>query len=226
MSIKRSLPILLLLLTPALALASSESEIRQALESKYTLTQRSKWSAEVTKPGTVLVVQKSGLQANTPRLTMKPTVIKNGQLEYVGGGSFMGGDSGHTLKVGEKMYLYAIQTNPEAVTLIYGTVESYERMEKGSTKVQPYQLALRFEYDGGLQAVDTERVVKDVSSYFTTESEAASSNVNTVKLGQTPEEVVAILGVPDKKVDLGKKLIYTYKDMKIVFIDGKVADVE
>jgi hypothetical protein len=225
MPIKRILPILLLL-APAVALASSEAEIRQALEAKYTLTERSKWSAQVTKPGTVLVVQKSGLQANTPRLVMKPTVVKNGQLEYVGGGNFMGGDSGHTLKVGDKMYLYTIQTKPEAVTLIYGTVESYERSENGSTKAQPYQLALRFEYDGGLQAVETERVTKDVSSFFTTESEAASSGVNTVKLGQTPEEVVAILGAPEKKVDLGKKLIYMYKDMKIVFVDGKVADVE
>ncbi len=225
MPIKRILSILLLL-APAVALASSEAEIRQALETKYTVTERSKWTAQVTKPGTVVVVQKSGLQANTPRLVMKPTVIKNGQLEYVGGGSFTGGDSGHTLKVGEKMYLYTIQTKPEAVTLIYGTVESYERSEKGSTKAEPYQLALRFEYDGGLQAVETERIIKDVSSFFTTESEAASSDVNTVKLGQTPEEVVAILGAPEKKVDLGTKLIYMYKDMKIVFVGGKVADVE
>lgn len=225
MHIKRILP-MLLLLAPVVALASTEAEVRQALEAKYTLTERSKWSAQVTKPGTVLVVQKSGLQANTPRLTMKPTVIKNGQLEYVGGGNFMGGDSGHTLKVGEKMYLYAIQTKPEAVTLIYGTVESYERLEKGSTKAEPYQLALRFEYDGGLQAVETEHVIKDVGSFFTTESDAASSDVNTIKIGQTPEEVVAILGAPEKKVDLGAKLIYMYKDMKVVFVDGKVADVE
>jgi len=225
MPVKRILPFLLFL-APAVALASSESEVRQALEAKYKLTERSKWTAQVTKPGTVLVVQKSGLQANTPRLMMKPTVIKNGQLESVGGGSFVGGDSGHTLKVGEKMYLYTIQTSPEAVTLIYGMVDSYERSEKGSTKEQPYQLALRFEYDGGLQAVETEHVIKDVSSFFTTESEAASSGVNTVKLGQTPEEVVAVLGAPEKKVDLGKKLIYIYKDMKVVFVDGKVADVE
>lgn len=225
MSIKRILPILLFLV-PAVVLASSEAEIRQALESKYTLTERSKMSAQVTKPGTVLVVQKSGLQANTPRLVMKPTVIKNGQLETVGGGNYTGGDSGHTLKIGEKMYLYTIQTKPEALTLIYGTVDSYERSEKGSTKAQPYQLALRFEYDGGLQAVDTERILKDVGSFFTTESDAASSDVNTIKLGQTPEEVVAILGAPEKKVDLGGKLIYMYKDMKIVFVDGKVADVE
>lgn len=223
MVIKRILPVLILLI-PLVAHASSEAEIRQALESRYTLTERSKWSAQVTKPGTVLVVRKAGLQANTPRLVMKPTVIKNGELEYVGGGNYMGGDSGRTLKVGEKMYLYTIQTNPEAVTLIYGTVESYERMEEGSTKAQPYQLALRFEYDGGLQAVDTDRIVSDVSSFFTTEAEAADAT--TIKLGQTPEEVVAILGAPEKKVDLGTKLIYTYKDMKIVFVDGRVADVE
>src|SRR5947209_10525505 len=85
---ERRMPVkrILLLLAPAVALASSEAEIRQALEAKYKLTERSKWSAQVTKPGTVLVVQKSGLQANTPRLVMKPTVVKNSQLEYVGGG--------------------------------------------------------------------------------------------------------------------------------------------
>lgn len=157
---------------------------------------------------------------------MPPTSLPDRPSTSAGGGNYTGGDSGHTLKIGEKMYLYTIQTKPEALTLIYGTVDSYERSEKGSTKSQPYQLALRFEYDGGLQAVDTERILKDVSSFFTTESEAASSDVNTIKIGQTPEEVLAILGAPEKKVDPGSKLIYMYKDMKIVFVDGKVADVQ
>lgn len=225
MRIKQLLPAVALVI-PMGVLASSEAEIRQGLERKYTVTERSKWSAQVTKPGTILVAQKSGLQASTPRLVMKPTVIRNGNLDYVGGGNYTGGDSGHTLKVGERMYLYAIQTTAETLTLIYGTVDAHEREDKGSTKAQPYQIALRFEYDGGLQAVDTSRVLADVATFFTTESEAATSDVNTIKLGQTPAEVVAILGAPEKKIDLGKKLIYAYKDMKIVFVDGRVSDVQ
>jgi hypothetical protein len=48
----------------------------------------------------------------------------------------------------------------------------------------------------------------------------------TISLGQTTEEVVAILGQPQQIVDLGSKKIYVYKDLKITFIDGKVTDVQ
>ncbi len=47
-----------------------------------------------------------------------------------------------------------------------------------------------------------------------------------VELGQTPEQVEKALGRPDKIVNLGAKKVYVYKDMKIVFTDGKVADVQ
>jgi hypothetical protein len=48
----------------------------------------------------------------------------------------------------------------------------------------------------------------------------------TVKLGMSRDEVKKSLGNPDKIVDLGAKQIYIYKDMKIVFIDSKVSDVQ
>jgi len=48
----------------------------------------------------------------------------------------------------------------------------------------------------------------------------------TIALGQTPDEVTAILGQPEKKVDLGTKQIYIYKDMKVTFVKGKVSDVQ
>jgi hypothetical protein len=38
--------------------------------------------------------------------------------------------------------------------------------------------------------------------------------------------VVAILGQPDKMVNLGSKQIYVYKDLKITFLNGKVSDVQ
>ncbi len=48
----------------------------------------------------------------------------------------------------------------------------------------------------------------------------------TIQLGQTPEEVTAALGQPEKIVNLGAKQIYYYKDMKITFVKGKVSDVQ
>jgi hypothetical protein len=48
----------------------------------------------------------------------------------------------------------------------------------------------------------------------------------TVALGQTPGQVTATMGAPTQIVDLGSKKIYKYPDMKIIFIDGKVSDVQ
>jgi hypothetical protein len=54
----------------------------------------------------------------------------------------------------------------------------------------------------------------------------APAATKTIALGQTMDEVVGILGPPQKKVNLGTKEIYFYPDMKVVFISGKVADVQ
>jgi hypothetical protein len=56
--------------------------------------------------------------------------------------------------------------------------------------------------------------------------QAPAAATKTISMGQTEDEVVGILGPPQKKVNLGGKEIYFYPDMKVVFISGKVADVQ
>jgi hypothetical protein len=48
----------------------------------------------------------------------------------------------------------------------------------------------------------------------------------TVALGQSIQEVEAIMGKPGNVADLGSKKIYVYRDLKITFVDGKVTDVQ
>jgi hypothetical protein len=48
----------------------------------------------------------------------------------------------------------------------------------------------------------------------------------TISMGQSIDEVTAILGAPKSIVELGPKKIYVYKDMKITFNSGKVVDVQ
>jgi len=48
----------------------------------------------------------------------------------------------------------------------------------------------------------------------------------TIQLGQSPDQVKALLGQPTKIVDLGVKQIYVYKDLKVTFVKGKVTDVQ
>jgi hypothetical protein len=47
-----------------------------------------------------------------------------------------------------------------------------------------------------------------------------------IEKGQTPEQVKAALGTPEKIVNLGAKQIYVYKDLKVTFLNGKVSDVQ
>jgi uncharacterized membrane protein YgcG len=47
-----------------------------------------------------------------------------------------------------------------------------------------------------------------------------------IEKGQTPDQVKAALGTPDKIVNLGPKQIYVYKDLKVTFLNGKVSDVQ
>jgi hypothetical protein len=47
-----------------------------------------------------------------------------------------------------------------------------------------------------------------------------------IALGQSIAQVTGALGQPVRIVDLGTKKIYQYTDMKIVFKDGKVTDVQ
>jgi hypothetical protein len=55
---------------------------------------------------------------------------------------------------------------------------------------------------------------------------AATTQPATIALGQTTDQVVAILGQPTQVVDLGAKKIYVYPSLKITFNNGQVADVE
>jgi hypothetical protein len=48
----------------------------------------------------------------------------------------------------------------------------------------------------------------------------------TVGLGMSIDQVVAILGQPDRVADLGAKQIYSYKNLKVTFVEGKVTDVQ
>jgi hypothetical protein len=57
------------------------------------------------------------------------------------------------------------------------------------------------------------------------QEDAAPATAN-IGVGQTPDQVKAALGQPDKIVKIGSKEIYSYKNLKVTFVDGKVSDVE
>ena len=58
------------------------------------------------------------------------------------------------------------------------------------------------------------------------EAAAPPAEPASIEKGMTPDQVEAALGKPDKKVNLGSKQLYIYKDMKVTFVNGKVSDVQ
>jgi hypothetical protein len=48
----------------------------------------------------------------------------------------------------------------------------------------------------------------------------------TVSLGESVDDVTAAMGTPQQIINLGAKQIYKYPDMKIIFLSGKVSDVQ
>ena len=85
-------------------------------------------------------------------------------------------------------------------------------------------------------AKDCDAVASLVESWvrpFDTRAEAADYGntasgvyVKEVKLGMSFAEVEAALGPPPTRADLGKKVLYKYKNMTVEFRDGKVTGVK
>ncbi len=48
----------------------------------------------------------------------------------------------------------------------------------------------------------------------------------TISIGESSTEVLQAMGMPLQMIDLGKKKTYVYKNMKIVFLNDKVSDVQ
>jgi hypothetical protein len=48
----------------------------------------------------------------------------------------------------------------------------------------------------------------------------------TITIGESSTQVLQAMGMPQQMIDLGKKKTYVYKNMKVIFLDDKVSDVQ
>ena len=72
--------------------------------------------------------------------------------------------------------------------------------------------------------------VADMKSYFAiafaeNEEDLVEKTVS-VELGMSIEEALSIKGEPKSRVNLGKKTILTYDDIKLIFEDGVLTDAQ
>jgi hypothetical protein len=48
----------------------------------------------------------------------------------------------------------------------------------------------------------------------------------TITIGESSSQVLQAMGMPQQMIDLGKKKTYVYQNMKVIFVDDKVSDVQ
>ena len=204
--------------------------LKESLKAKYELTKFGGDRLRITQPGTVVVSQKDGIIADLATdFTFTVNKVSAGQVGQASGFAAVvqNKKTSRVFKSGERAYVTKIDVKDNEVHYVLMSCDTYDVNVHGSTKQTRYMSFLNFQFPNNyLASADADAVKKDVDVVFAPETEVKAASTKNVELGQSPEQVEAALGRPDKIVSLGSKKVYVYKDMKIVFMDSKVADVQ
>lgn len=151
------------------------------------------------------------------------------------------------LTIGEKVYVSKIEVNRKDSKVSMAIIECDSCNSVQDASQRKAQVVFQFpkDYLAGADGGQVSDVISQVLDIQPEESaqpeqgqeaqqgqqqaqqpEAPAQPPPTIQLGQTIDEVKGLLGEPTKVVNLGVKQIYIYKDMKVVFLRGKVADVQ
>lgn len=214
-----------------------KKSLEQALRAKYEITKTGMDRVRITQPGTVFELRQDGVSGDpSGDLSYLDNNIVDGKIAQRSG--FMalvqGKERSRALDKGQRMYLYDIDVKDDEVRYFLITTETFEFIERtksggkgGGSKQTRYKALLKFKFPKPtLATMDADAVKKVVDEVVAPQGEVAEASTKTIKLGQTRAEVESILGKPANIIDLGAKVTYVYKDMKIIFVDGKVADVQ
>lgn len=200
-----------------------QKNLEQALIGNYELAKTSLDFLRITNPGTLLVIRKENISADPgDALSFAKNKVTDGIVQEANSGS-----TSHLFKPGEKVYVYHIFVTDTEVQFLVVSADTYDVNLHGSTLQTRYKTEICFEFPkGALETTDAAAVKKIVDEVIAPESIVNEVKTATVELGQTPEQVEAALGKPETVVKLGAKMTYVYKNMKVIFQDGKVADVQ
>ena len=211
----------------------TKRELRDQLVAMYPLTRVGMNGlagfdyTRVTEPGPIFAVRLPGIYAdvaNTKNAIIE-TNYTNGQItQATGFAAAFGGNTSHsrTLAPNEKVYVMQILPRHDAVLFDLLTVDVATLGDGRGTR---YRAELNVKLPG-LDTMTPEDMKKTIDTVLTDPATASAVESKTIKLGMSPDQVKQSLGNPEKIVDLGAKQMYVYKDMKVVFVNNQVSDVQ
>ncbi len=236
---------------PALHGQDQRAEIQKRLSAEFTRTKMTSDHSDIVSAGSVLVLHKDGLVMCSTEAIASPTnTYKNGTISFGFGANMAWGIAlspanqqttaiaQRKFVTGEKFWVTDYMVKPDGVVFQFYS-DPYNDVR--------YYGQLKFPFAKNV-APPADEVIKTIEEVISPEAEtqdaaapaadnAASTPApapaaqpaappKTIALGQTTDQVVGILGQPQKIVNLGAKQMYFYPDMKVIFTNGKVTDVQ
>jgi hypothetical protein len=235
---------------------SGAPSLQEQLKAQYKLVKMGADAngMAVVDPGTVLDIQKGGLLGVTPQNAVYcPAKFQDGDLKAPNGFcAAMVKQVSRFLQVGEKVYPTKIDVNLDKDKVSIQVIECDSC--NGVQQPSFYKSEVVFQFaKGALRTTGVPQVEDTISQVLAIDSGGDSRDNNQggqnvqnqdtnqnggqnqqqpppepqqVEKGQTPDQVKAALGTPDKILTVGAKQIYVYKDVKVIFLNGKVSDVQ
>jgi hypothetical protein len=133
-------------------------------------------------------------------------------------------DAQRTIQQNKQFSQVRVANRGTKVTMSMVKVEDKEiELEFLDTGKSKQKIRLKFD-DGHYNLEDVKRLV--ALCFADSESDAKGTSTVRIEVGMTIDEVIKAKGAPKTRVDLGAKTILTYEDMKLIFTDGKLSDVQ
>jgi hypothetical protein len=184
---------------------------------------------KITNPGPTFTIKNPNIYADmaNTRQIITTTDVTNGEATQSQSfaSKLSNTSQSRNLKVGETVYITRLKLTP---TLIQMELLTTDQTVLGDGRSTRYRAEVSFHIDTSNPSSKADDAKKLIDPILVDSSAASTqaSQSKTVNLGMTIDQVTQALGNPDKTINLGPKTIFVYKDIKVVFVDSKVTDVQ
>jgi hypothetical protein len=240
----------LAMMLPAKFAFAQAVTIQEQLDAQYKIAKMGSDSAgfTVVEPGTLLAIQKGGvLSVPWKALALCPAKYQDNNFHpSVGFCAGMLKDVSRYFAVGEKVYPTKIDVNLSKAKISFTVVACDSCNGVNPPTSMKGEVVFQFA-KGYLEKASVADVEDAIGKIFLISAddqpsqggndsnqqqnqqpaqEQSQAEPQTIQLGMTTDQVQAALGKPEKIFNVGAKQIYVYKDVKVTFQNGKVADVQ
>lgn len=216
------------LMVLAFVLAGAETEsakdppvnavLEQALRSAYAWTRADGLTGDIIEPGVVLEVRKGGITTNPVTAPFHAqNNYRDGQVKGSAKNIFAQDQAtAGRLVAGDRVFVTKTEVKETSVVLSLLSVETMHGQRVKASITFPFG-------KGELAAAGVDAVTRVIGELLAPEAPAAPESIG---IGASVDEVRRALGEPVLVADIGRKLIFLYANVKVVFRDGAVIDVK